>query len=553
MNLRPVLVLPVTAIALLAFSSAATAGGPPVRHGTTFTDVSASLDFERVDESLTVKLGGQAWIDFDDDDDLDLYLVNAPGGDNALFRNDGGSFTNVAATAGVTGDGIGYTAALAGDIDNDGCTDLFLTGAGGFFGVSLPHRLYINNCDGSFRDATASSGIDPDHLGLMPAFGDIDRDGYLDLFVASPGDYVTGTLTTQKLYHNNGDGTFSDISASAGIDTALGGCVVGFSDFNHDWYPDILLGNCNNLDVSGPQSAPIVGPWELWINQGDLSFVDEAEERGLGDDPGFPMAVTLGDYDSDGDLDIFATGAGVADPFGGGSELSEQTLFQNQGDGTFIETTEVAGLGGYEFGWGASFADFDNDGDEDLATVGSVAVSFMQLLGPLGGPGRVYENDNGTMRATIDFGLEFQATSGLSVADYDGDGFVDLAIVKTAYDYEDTPFGPIAGDGAPVLLHNDGNSNNSLTLKLVGNESNAMGIGAKVKTFVGGGIGWEVKEVTAGSSFASTNSPWLTFGLGNQHFGWVVVYWPSGLREAWGVPYFGPTLNTLEEGTGYAF
>ncbi|MEM7157889.1 MAG: CRTAC1 family protein [Myxococcota bacterium] len=550
MNLQsPSLLIAPLALCSLFIATSAHAGDT---HGPTFSDESTLLDFERVDDLASAKLGGVAWMDYDDDGDLDLYLVNSPGGDNGLYRNDNGSFTDVADEAGVTGDGLGYTGALAGDIDNDGCTDLFITGAGAFFGISIPHRLYMNNCDGTFTDATATSGIDPMHLGMMATFGDIDDDGYLDLFVASPGNFSTGVLTTQKLYRNNGDGSFQDISSSAGIATAEGACVAAFSDFNDDGWSDILVGSCNALDTSGDAPAPIPGPWELWINQGDMRFIDMADEAGLNEHEGFPMAIALSDYDRDGDIDIFSTGAGVANPFGAEGNLSEQVLFENNGDGTYSEVTAEVGLSGFEFGWGATFADFDNDMDDDLVKVGSVAVSFMQLLGDLASPGRVFVNDgSGNMSAELDFGLQFQATSGLGVADYDLDGYPDIVIQKTAYALTDTPFGTIAGDGRPVLLRNDGGYNRSVTVRLVGEQSNAMGIGARVTAHLTGRDP-QTREVLAGSSFASTDSPWLTFGIGGLHWAAVEVEWPSGQHEYFIVTIYGDQVTDLEEGTGIA-
>ena len=545
----PSLLIAPLALSSLFIATSAHAGDT---QSPSFSDESALLDFERIDELTSAKLGGAAWMDYDDDGDLDLYLVNSPGGDNVLFRNDIDSFTDVAEEAGVTGDGSGFSGVVAGDIDNDGCTDLFMTGAGAFFGVSLPHRLYLNNCDGTFTDATAGSGIDPTHLGMMATLGDIDDDGYLDLFVASPGNFNTGVMTPQKLYRNNGDGTFEDISESSGIATAEGACVASFSDFNDDGWSDILVGNCNALDFSGGTPVPIPGPWELWINQGDLRFIDMADEAGLNEHEGFPMAIALSDYDKDGDIDIFSTGAGVANPFGAEGNLSEQVLFSNNGDGTYTEVTEQAGLSGFEFGWGATWADFDNDMDPDLVMVGSVAVSFMQLLGDLASPGRVFENDGaGNMTPVLDFGLQFQATSGLAVADYDLDGYEDIVIQKTAYSVSSSPWGTLAGDGRPVLMRNDGGQNRSVTVRLVGDQSNSMGIGARVTTHLTGRDP-QTREVLAGTSFASTDSPWLTFGIGNLHWAAVEVAWPSGTHEYFVVTIYGDRVTDLEEGTGIA-
>ena len=519
-----------------------------IDHGPAFEDVSALLDWERIFDPFSAQLGGAAWLDYDKDDDLDLFIPNAPGGNNALFRNDNGSFVNVAAAAGIGGEGAGFTGALAGDIDNDGCTDLFLSGAGGFIGLGLPSRLYRNNCDGTFSNITASSGIDADHLALMAAFGDIDNDGFIDLYVASPGNLFTGVLTPQKLYHNNGDGTFTDISAAAGIDTELGGCVVGFSDFNLDGWQDLLMGNCANLDTSGPQPFPIPGPWEMWLNQGDLTFTNVADDAGLGLRPGFPMAVTIADYDGDNHLDIFSTGMGPLNPFSPGL-LGEHVMFRNNGNGTYSDETYSSGLGNWEWGWGASFADFDNDGDQDLVNVGSVAIGAFLFLGDLASPGRVHENDGtGYLNPILEFGLEYDSTSGLAIADYDGDGFLDIVIVRTAFTTP-TPTGLLTGDGYPVLLRNKGNRNRSVTIRLVGTTSNAMGIGARVHAVTPHQT--QILEVAAGSSFASTNSPWLTFGLSKLPQAFIIVEWPSGIKEFF-LTHSREQLHTLQEGTGIA-
>jgi len=522
-----------------------------------FNDVSHLLDFERVDDLLTVpiadRLGGAAWLDYDNDGDLDLFLTNAPGGNNALFRNDKGKFVDVAESAGITGDKSGFTGALAGDINNDGWVDLFLTGANGFMGLGRPSRLYQNNGDGSFTDTTATSGIAANHLAAMAVFGDIDGDRFLDLFVASPGNFTLRTLTEQKLYHNNGDGTFTDISESAGINTSLGGCVAAFSDFNHDLRADILVGNCgnlSNLDNPDPRThRPIPGPWELWINQGDNTFIDQADVAGLNVRPGLPMALTSADFDLDGDIDWFATGMGLSNPFVPGL-LGEQVLFTNLNDETFADATYPSGLGGFEWGWGASFADFDNDGDEDLATVGSFVTSLVILPTSLANPGLIFENKgNGEFKEKINLALQDQATSGLAVADYDNDGYSDLVIIKAAYNGINMLGETVQGDGAPVLLHNKGNKNRSLTIRLTGTLSNPMAIGAQV-TVHARKMKAQVRELAAGTSFVSTNSPWLTFGIGRQRYAVVVVQWPSGLKEAFWAKASKKRVE-LVEGSGY--
>ncbi|MCH7700573.1 MAG: VCBS repeat-containing protein [Planctomycetes bacterium] len=522
-----------------------------------FDDASSALDFERLPHFLSEGLYGAAWLDYDGDDDLDLFIPGTPGFANALYRNDGKSFTDVADDAGIL-DGSGGSGAVAADIDNDGFPDLFVTGAGGIGGPDFfagPNLLFHNMGDGTFEDITDSAGIGEPHPAMMAAFGDIDNDGDLDLFIANPGSFVTG-LEPSVLYRNNGDLTFTDISVDAGIAgpdyTPSGACVVNFTDLDGDGWQDILVGNCNNLlfPPEVPEVTPIPGPWELWHNNGDGTFTDLADEAGLNVRPGFPMALTMTDIDNDGDLDAFATGLGIffsSDP--GGDILPEQVLFVNNGDGTFIDGTYTHGLGGFEWGWGASFADFDNDGDDDLFAVGSFPPMFGVVGSPVASPGRLYLNDGtGVMSADQSFDLWDQFTSGLAVADYDANGFPDVFICKTEHDSINLFGQPISGDGHPVLLQNEGNSNHWLTVRLQGTTSNRDGVGAVVRACTEREV-VQTKQVFAGTSFASGNSPWLTFGLGLQDDADLQVHWPSGLVEDFGT-FAADQMVTLVEGTG---
>ena len=492
-----------------------------------FSDASSKIPFDRGAWGLFSEgLGGAAWLDYDRDGDLDLYLTNRPFRLNGLFRNNGnGSFTNVAFFSGVA-NGAGNNGALAGDIDNDGCTDLFLTGEGGMVSpFESAAKLYVNNCNGTFSDVTLWSGIHGPFPGLMAAFGDIDNDGYLDLFITSPGSFFTGQQTRSKLYRNNGDRTFTDISAAAGIDTNLGACVVGFHDWNDDGWIDIYVGNCNDLQVTPT-------PFELFHNNGDLTFTDVAHEAGL-DGGGYWMGVSFADYDRDGDLDLFSTSGGTSmmgNPY--------HALYRDNGDDTYTDVGVEAGVGVWEFGWGASFVDVDNDGDEDLFFTGSFPPFGM--IGPGGGnPGRLFLQDgNGSFSMEQSFGLESRYSSGVAVADYDGDGFSDVVVVKSRKWWL---------PGRPLLLRNKGNDNHWLTVRLVGTTSNRDGVGARVRV-VSGELS-QLKLVTAGTSFLSTNSPWLNFGLGHREVADVEVTWPSGLRES----FPGQSVDrmvTLVEGSG---
>ena len=535
--------------------------------GVTFENVSALLaPFAR--SATGEGLGGIAWLDYDNDGNLDLYLTNGVGASNGLFRNNGdGTFTDVTAAAGVStahpaiGAGSGASGVLAGDIDNDGFTDLFITGEGHLVGpAQTPNRMFHNQGNGSFQEIPA-----PSHPGsaLGASFGDINNDGFVDLFVASPGHipFLTGPGTGEshpnKLYLNNGDLTFTDISASAGIEglypapwdpgltVSDGACVSGFTDYDQDGDADLLVGNCNAWPPGGP--APVrPTPFNLFRNNGDNTFTDVAAAAGLATPPGgFWMGLAFGDYDNDGDVDFFATSTGTLNGL-------LHVLMSNNGDGTFTNNAAAAGVASSEFGWGATMADFDNDGDLDLYQVGSLPL--FGAIGPgLGGPGRLnFNNGDGTFTddtAATGVNLSFHYTSGVVQGDFDGDGFADIVVMTAPWQAVDPATGAVVGnpDGRPVLLRNEGNRNHSVTLKLVGTDSNAGGIGARVQVRTG----WRVqtREVRAGSSMASTDSPWPSFGIGRWHHALVKVSWPSGLEERFFVRH--GRVRTLTEGTGH--
>lgn len=543
-------------------------GSPVVRAQSTagpvtFTDVSDQIAFVHETDGGD-GLVGLAWFDFDNDGFLDLFITNGKGHDNGLFRNNGdGTFTDVAADAGVA-NGLGNSAVVAGDINNDGWADLFLSGEGGFVGDGQsPTKLYLNNGDGTFSDITDTAGVPGSSVASSAAFGDINNDGYLDLFVTGLSDFTALEERPNRLYLNNGDLTFTDISASAGVDSVLGGCATALTDADGDGLLDILVANCADVNVL-PQ------PVELFHNNGDLTFSRVEAFNDIGITPevaavvGFPssggfwMAIALGDFDRDADLDLFFTNTGQNIGAALGGLDTAHALSENNGDGTFSTTASGIADQGGEFGWGASFADFDNDGYPDLALAGSfpiiagnVSVLAFPLafregpgaIGPgLGNPGRVLMNDGeGNFVSGITFGLENYYTSGLAVGDFNNDGFPDIAIGVTAFG--DNP-------GQPVLLQNSGNDSNWLTIKTVGTTSNRDGVGALVTVTVGGSS--QAQEVRAGSSFLSMDSPWLTFGLGESAAAdFVEVVWPSGAVDRFTNISAGQTV-TLTEGSAPA-
>ncbi len=515
-------------------------------------------------------VGGAAWLDYNNDGNLDLFVTNGVGHANVLFHNNGdGTFTEVAGEAGVD-DVDGHSGVVAADIDNDGCTDLFLTGEGAGLGMADGNKeeslvkLYINNCNDdnnnnndddddddddnnifTFTDITKESGIPEFVHGVSAAFGDINNDGYLDLFVARPNLFDGKKDLKNGVFLNKGNGTFDDISDTALTGVSLGACAVSFSDYNKDGWIDIFVANCADLDLTKlPDLMPISAPFQLLHNNGDLTFTDVAPDVGL-DYFGFWMAVTIADINGDLDLDLFATNSGVPSETVG-FPGSPHILYKNNGEDIFTNEAEVAGLADetLEFGWGASFLDVDNDGDEDLFYAGSFPP--FGVFGPgLGSPGRLFLNDgSGVFTKAGAFGQENKYTSGVAVGDFDNNGFPDVVVVATGFKLI-LPNGQLQVSGQPLLLKNNGNGNNWLTVRLVGEKSNRGGVGARV--VVSTKEKKQVKEVYAGSSFLSTNSPWLTFGLGKYNQADIRVTWPSGLVEDFDHVRKNQTVTLVEE------
>jgi hypothetical protein len=339
---------------------------------------------------------------------------------------------------------------------------------------------------------------------------DINKDGFLDVFLASLGT-APGLASSQqfnnKLYLNNGDLTFTDVSAASGANEDFGACAATFTDADGDGFPDLLVANCNDVNE---RPTPI----EFLRNNGDLTFTDIRNETGTGT-LWFWQGLTVGDYDNDGDLDFVATSFGAQ---------IGHALYENQGNGTYLNRSTQARIAGSEIGFGISFADFDNDGFQDLFMAGSLPIAGFDVIGAgRGNPGRLLlNNGDKTFRSAAAFGLENRFTSGVAVADFDRNGFPDVVVVTSRFTR--TGYDP---DGRPVLLQNDGNGNHWLTIRTVGTSSNRDGIGARV--MVTAGELRQVREVRAGSSLASMDSPWPTFGLGDATaIDSIHIDWPSG-------------------------
>ncbi|MBM3933321.1 MAG: CRTAC1 family protein [SAR202 cluster bacterium] len=511
-----------------------------------FEDASDALDFHRLGISSGGDMfAGAAWLDYDNDGWLDLYLTNTKGADNALFRNNGdGTFTDVARQTGVAnGDGSG--SATAADINNDGCADLFVNGTGGVQQTAMSGpKLYVNNCDGTFNEVIAASGIQGIEAPMGAAFGDINNDGLLDLYVVtrlnvrSSSRATTAGATLDHLYLNRGDRTFRNISRDAGLTHTSAGCSVAFVDYNDDQLQDLLVGSCSF-------GAAI---FELYRNNGDMTFTDVATEAGINvvvppsTSPELSMRTNMGfaDYNGDGYEDLFSTGWGRP-PVGPYGDMFKNSLFRKASSGSFVEISQAAGIRDTQYSarsWGAAFQDLNNDGHADIFLVSGLAIEDVQVQ--TGSGYLIKGNGDGRFEVAATYDFSGPGVNGLAAADYDNDGYVDIVVGSSeAY---------LKG-GRPVLMHNTGSGKSWVTVKAVGMSSNKSGVGAAV-TVRGGGKAW-AGTVRAGGAFHSSHSPWLTFGLGDIETVDIEVRWPSGLAEVFEGLAARRTVE-LVEGTGKA-
>lgn len=535
----------------LGFSLDVLANNPAKFHravdkGVQFSDQSSSLiGFERFPKAgVSDGVAGVAWLDYDADGDLDLFLSNTEGHQNGLFENTGnGEFKDVTLDSGLA-DYNGYSGVAAGDIDNDGYPDLYLTGNGGMLSFSSPNRLYHNNGDGTFSDISHMSGTPGSASDSSVAMADFNNDGLLDIFVAGVNHmyyfYPPGYTTRNSLYINNGDLSFSDITTSSGVDSDLAACAAVATDHNNDGWMDILVANCFSDNVM---------PLQLYQNNKDGTFTDIAADVGL-NVPGFWTGLSLGDYDNDGDLDIFATTFGI-NPFTG--QTYPAVLFRKDRNGGYSDVTPLA-VRADEYSRGSAFADWDNDGYIDLFYAGNW---FLGGAFTFGNPGRLFFNDGAGSftedSQALSINLMASQTAGVAHADYDNDGFVDIAISAEGYNLFNPETGEVvmSGPGKPHLLRNEGNRNNWVNIRLRGTKSNSMGVGAKLTliTLDGSGFHRQVREVAAGGSYLSSATPWPTFGMGNSRRGFLSVEWPSGKNEIFLIR--ANRAHVVEEGQGF--
>lgn len=538
-------IVPVTTavLAALGWSRAANAPPnprpptPPIQHGQTdrFEDAThkARINFvhqfchQRIANILLSNGAGGAVFDYNNDGLADIYLVNwgpldgvtsAPVGTprlpNRLYRNRGdGTFEDVTDKAGVAGRGFG-SAACAGDYDNDGFTDLYVVNVG-------RNILYRNRGDGTFEDVTEKSGVGDDGTGISGVFFDADNDGWLDLFVANYLTYVPSQESEQnpgaypgplaysgqpnRLYRNRHDGTFQDVTQSAGL-YRPNERAMSVTAFDCDWDGDVDL-YLSNDDT----------PNTLWINDSNGHFHDIAMDAGvafnsIGEAPG-SMNAAVGDVNGDGSIDIFVTRLGYG------------SLYLRTQNGTYEDRMWASGLGlltqKYP-AWGGVLVDFDNDGDLDLSAANGSAFTLDGMITLL------LENDgHGRFADAAEKGGAFfrQPINGRgnAVLDYDNDGHQDLLITAIG----DRPF---------LLRNKCPTTNHWLKIKLEGTRSNRSAYGARIE--ISAADRTYRAEAMCHTGFLTQSDSRVHFGLGQlTKLDRAVVRWPSGTVQ---------TLNSVK-------
>jgi hypothetical protein len=483
-------------------------------------------------------VAGVAIFDYDGDGYPDLYFVNGaampslektgPQYWNRLFHNNHDlTFTDVTEKAGVQGSGYGMGVAV-GDFDNDGWPDLFVTNVNG-------NQLFHNNGNGTFTDVTAKAGVAGGMYGNKKmwstgaAWVDYNNDGLLDLFVVNycqwdpnnePPCAINGTRVScnprmfkplpNTLYRNNGNGTFTDVSAETGIAAHLGrGMGVSIADYDGDGYMDIIVANDD-------------APNQLFHNLHGKRFEEVADEAGVAMTEGgnaiSGMGVDFRDLFNRGLPDIWITA------------MEKQTfpLYKNVGHGQFEEATSMAGLGmstAAMSGWSDAIVDLDNDGWKDLFVARSNVIDNVAMFSP-----RQYEEPNAIFRnlgngkfqdVSSTAGAAFQipaANRGAAFGDLDNDGRVDLVV-------------SVLNGNAQIFHNTSPGGNHWLLLKLLGTKSNRMGIGAKIRvTAADGSV--QYNHATTSTGYASSSDPRVHFGLGSSRTAKEIeIVWPSGIRQ----------------------
>ncbi|MEK7400143.1 MAG: CRTAC1 family protein, partial [Candidatus Poribacteria bacterium] len=460
-----------------------------------FIDITAKARINNTDKASCA-----AFVDYNGDGYLDIYVGNKGafaeplGKPNLLYHNNGdGTFKEVAASSGVADPNHAQGVAW-GDFNNDGKPDLYVVNDFAY------NALYINKGNGTFENITQTAGVKggidivggvevPNGYGI--ALADVNNDGHLDIYVVNLG-------APNILYINNGDGTFTDITAQAGVGGGFGpqnaGTAAVFSDCNNDGKIDLFAVNGYGM------------PSFFYINNGK-GFDNATNKAGIGEQKDAEGSV-FGDYDNDGNMDLFVTNCANSE----GAPL-QSILYKNDGKGKFVDVTKKAGLSGEDYSLGASFGDFDNDGYLDLYIVNN------------GGANKLYRNDgDGTFTdISAQAGVDNLALGSTAVlGDINNDGYLDIYVANTGF------YNSEEGD-PDVLYLNNGGTNHWLQIQLRGTVSNYTGIGTLIKVSVGNLH--QIREIDGGKGY-SQDTPISNFGLGaNSIVEAIEIKWPSGITQ----------------------
>jgi hypothetical protein len=464
--------------------------------------------------------GGAVFLDYDKDGHIDIYLSNGAFLEgfsdgkprslkNRLYKNNGnGTFADVTQAAGVGHEGYGMGMSI-GDFNNDGYPDIYITNNG-------PNVLYQNNGDGTFKNISEKAGIEGNECSVGAVWLDYDNDGLLDIYV---GNYIQfdpeydfyyapdgfpGPMAYDAepdvLYHNNGDGTFSNVTKEMGVYFPEGRAMgVGIADYDNDGFVDVYVANDHMVNY-------------MFHNEAGKAFREVGVMSGVAfnqvGEGTISMAVDFADFNGDGLMDLFV------------SDDAYCSLYENQGGGLFTEMSYNSGIAvatAQHVGWASSFIDYDNDGDKDIFKING------ELKHLYGQEDQLFENQgNGKfIDVSLDRGAYFKEAlvgRGACFGDYDNDGDLDAYIVNL--------------DDYGVFLRNDhGNDQNWLLIQLVGSISNKDGVGARIKV-VSGDL-TQTGQKKSSSGYLSQNDPRMHFGLANHDkVDRIEVVWPSGKIQA---------------------
>lgn len=445
---------------------------------TTFTDVTTTAGTGLGDGTAR----GFSWVDFDNDGLLDLFIPTAGNVPNKVYKNNGdGTFSEIAAALGLN-DMVNTITCSWADFDNDGDLDLITTATAA--ATVLWRNNFFPGGDTSFTNITASSGIAMTGA-QMPAWTDYNLDGFLDVY----SSISNSSVSSDALYRNNGNATFTNMADSAGVNHQVSGILeqaVHWGDYNKDGYPDLFIGN---LQTGGPSF--------FHHNNGDGTFTEIAASLGF---QGAARGSQWVDYNNDGLWDYSVAG------YAGGTNAVPVKLYRNNGNGTFTDVAAQAGITDAVISWGVTWADFNNDGYEDFF----VAVSGQSTSCLL------YKNNgDGTFtNVTSQAGLPAFAQLSAAWGDYDNDGDMDLYTSGAA------------SAGNHLFRNNSDTTNKWLKVNLVGSIANRFGVGARIEVYAGSLR--MMREVNTAIGYRSQNMLTAHFGLaGNTLVDSIVVRWPN--------------------------